>query len=434
MAGKTEYDFVIIGAGFGGLSSAALLAAKGKKILLLEKEKFPGGRASFYEKDGFLWQYGQHSHRLGPDGMAAEVMKRLGEPLQFYKPAKEKAKIFYRGKLYDRPEGVAGFLTTKALSFRARIRFLKFYVKILRLDPADWFDKTLLELYRSVENPDSEVEGFLNFLGFTIMLPDSKLVSAGEVIDFLQRVSKVRVPVADVPGGSKQIISRLENSITRNGGEIHYGEAVTSIVTRQRRVCGVNTVKKQYSAENVVYAAPVKGIEGLVKKGTFPREFLDYISGIKHSGGVIIDFVSKEPLADYDGGILGVDEPLWVKFQTLFDKTVAPEGYHVCSWGLLTEWGKAGDKEAVRKTEKRLREIASICMPGFEKKVIRERKLVVPVVNAGMLIPQQSRPHRPAVKSPYVDGLFLAGDTVQGEFCSGDIAFSSALKIADMVI
>jgi len=99
------YDFIIIGAGFGGLSTAALLAKKGKKVLLLEASSFPGGRAFYHEKEGFVWQYGQHSHRLGEGGFAAEVMRRLGQKLEFYRAPKGKSKIFYRGRLYDRPEG-----------------------------------------------------------------------------------------------------------------------------------------------------------------------------------------------------------------------------------------------------------------------------------------------------------------------------------------
>jgi len=427
------YDFIIIGAGFGGLSSAALLSKRGKKVLVIEEKANPGGRASYYEKDGFIWQYGQHSHRLGADGLANRVMERLGDPLDFFEARKGKSKLFYKGKLYERPEGAGGFLTLKALSFRARFRFLKFYLKILKLDSSEWYDKTLQELYRAFNKSDEEVEEFLNFLGFTIMLPDVTIVSAGEVIDFVKRVASAKIAVADVPGGSKQIIDKLQKNIVDSGGKIKFGERVSEILVKDGRACGVVTDRGSCKSENVVFAAPIKNILNVLSKDHFDDDFTDYITGLKNSGGVVIDYISKEPLTDLEGGILGVDEALWVKFQTLFDSTVAPDGYHVCSWGLLTEWGKADDPAAIEATEKRLRQIAAICMPGFQDKVVKERKMVIPVVNANMLIPSQSRPHRPGVKSIHLENLYYIGDTINGEGCSGDIAFSTALMLDDMI-
>jgi flavin-dependent dehydrogenase len=41
MAGKDEFDVVVIGGGPGGSASAGLLAKQGHKVLVLEKEKFP---------------------------------------------------------------------------------------------------------------------------------------------------------------------------------------------------------------------------------------------------------------------------------------------------------------------------------------------------------------------------------------------------------
>lgn len=57
---------VIIGAGFGGLASAGLLAKEGFEVLVLEKNAKPGGRAMVLEKDGFKFDMGP-SWYLMPD-------------------------------------------------------------------------------------------------------------------------------------------------------------------------------------------------------------------------------------------------------------------------------------------------------------------------------------------------------------------------------
>ncbi|KXK08094.1 MAG: Dehydrosqualene desaturase [candidate division WS6 bacterium OLB21] len=54
---KTKH-IVVIGAGYGGLSAAALLAHKGYKVTVLEKHNQPGGRARLLEDKGFKFDIG----------------------------------------------------------------------------------------------------------------------------------------------------------------------------------------------------------------------------------------------------------------------------------------------------------------------------------------------------------------------------------------
>lgn len=49
---------VVVGAGFGGLSSAALLAKEGFEVTVLEKCEGPGGRARLWEEGGFAFDMG----------------------------------------------------------------------------------------------------------------------------------------------------------------------------------------------------------------------------------------------------------------------------------------------------------------------------------------------------------------------------------------
>ncbi|MDG6224719.1 MAG: phytoene desaturase family protein [Candidatus Thermoplasmatota archaeon] len=55
MAGK---EVVVIGAGFGGMAAAGLLARKGFDVTVLEKNSQPGGRGQVWKKDGFLYDMG----------------------------------------------------------------------------------------------------------------------------------------------------------------------------------------------------------------------------------------------------------------------------------------------------------------------------------------------------------------------------------------
>ncbi|GGE54285.1 phytoene desaturase [Pedobacter psychrotolerans] len=51
-------QIVVIGAGFAGLSAAALLAKNGCEVTVIEKNEMAGGRARIWEKDGFTFDMG----------------------------------------------------------------------------------------------------------------------------------------------------------------------------------------------------------------------------------------------------------------------------------------------------------------------------------------------------------------------------------------
>lgn len=57
---------VVIGAGFGGLATAALLAKRGFDVTVLEMHDQPGGRARVWKKDGFTFDMGP-SWYMNPD-------------------------------------------------------------------------------------------------------------------------------------------------------------------------------------------------------------------------------------------------------------------------------------------------------------------------------------------------------------------------------
>ena len=424
-------DTIIIGAGYAGMSVAALLAHSGRRVIVLEASGMIGGRALSYRNEkGYVWEYGAHSHRLAHKGIANEVFKRLGEEIDFLPEAKD-AKLIFKGKLWERPEGPAGFLKTPMLSFRARLTLLALLIKIKKADPVVWYDKTLLDFYKtSFQN--SEVEAFLPFLGMTIMCPTPNKVSAGEVIEFLQRALKAGIGVGEPKGGSAQIFSKLKNHIERNG-EIHLNEKAEKIVTENGRAVGVKTDMATYYAQNIIFTARLPLVLGLMDNLLLPKATLDYAKNIENSSGLTIDFITDKPITNIRSSILGVDIPIWARFQSNADDSFTPRGKYISTWGIMLPWHFDGDTKTVEQTEKKLKDTISAIFPDFMPMVIEERKTVVPVMNGNVLTPAQSKPHRPDVECTAIKGLYFIGDTVKGDGCSGDISFSSALIAVDKI-
>lgn len=74
---------VVVGGGFGGLSTACFLADKGYEVELIEKNETVGGRASVLEEDGYRFDMGP-SWYLMPDIFERFFNKFDHEPEDFY--------------------------------------------------------------------------------------------------------------------------------------------------------------------------------------------------------------------------------------------------------------------------------------------------------------------------------------------------------------
>lgn len=59
--GKQEFDarpsVIVVGAGAGGVATAARLAQAGCKVTLVEKNDFSGGRCSLIRRDGYVRRF-----------------------------------------------------------------------------------------------------------------------------------------------------------------------------------------------------------------------------------------------------------------------------------------------------------------------------------------------------------------------------------------
>lgn len=56
----TKWDYIVIGSGMGGMTSAAVLAKLGRKVLVLEQHNIPGGFTQMFKRPGYRWDVGVH--------------------------------------------------------------------------------------------------------------------------------------------------------------------------------------------------------------------------------------------------------------------------------------------------------------------------------------------------------------------------------------
>lgn len=77
---SAPWDAIVVGAGLGGLSSAAYLAATGQKVLLLERYTTLGGSSHVFRRRG-SWEFDCGVHYVaecGPGGLVDQIFRGLG--------------------------------------------------------------------------------------------------------------------------------------------------------------------------------------------------------------------------------------------------------------------------------------------------------------------------------------------------------------------
>jgi phytoene desaturase len=79
---KQQKKAIIIGAGIGGLATAALLGKKGYAVTVLEKNARVGGRANLYSEDGFVFDMGPSWYMM-PD-IFEHFFELMGEDIKKY--------------------------------------------------------------------------------------------------------------------------------------------------------------------------------------------------------------------------------------------------------------------------------------------------------------------------------------------------------------
>jgi all-trans-retinol 13,14-reductase len=70
-----SYDVIIIGSGLSGLTTASLLAERGKKVLILEKHYTPGGFTHIFKRNDYEWDVGVHY--IGEMHKSSSIIARL---------------------------------------------------------------------------------------------------------------------------------------------------------------------------------------------------------------------------------------------------------------------------------------------------------------------------------------------------------------------
>ncbi len=273
-----KYDVVVIGAGLGGLSSAAYLAKAGKKVLILEHHSVPGGYAHEFRRGKYRFEVALHAiDGAGPGGWAYPVLKELEvlERVPFHRmdpfytvryPGHEITAhadpVAYEAELIrnfpHEKEGLRAMIAemieiywqVRRFGEDARIgtrppleEMPAKYGKMLSVMESSWED------FMAQFISDEQLKAVFSTLWGYYGLPPGQLNAAAFIFPWVSyHLFGAYYPVS----GSMAMSRAIEAFIKEHGGEIRYRQTVNKIEVREGKAVAVETEKGLRAEADVV--------------------------------------------------------------------------------------------------------------------------------------------------------------------------------------
>ncbi|MBE9181007.1 carotene isomerase [Oculatella sp. LEGE 06141] len=389
-----EFDVIVIGSGIGGLVTATQLAAKGARVLVLERYLIPGGSAGYFERSGYRFDVGASMifgfGEKGTTNLLARALKAVDvgletipDPVQIHYHLPDQLDL----KVHRNYENFLQELTAYFPHEQAGIR--RFYDECWKVFNC----LNVMELL-SLEEPRYLMRVFFQHpfacLGLAQYLPQNvgdiarRYITDPALLNFIDMECYCWsvVPASQTPminagmvfsdrhygginypkGGVGQIAQQLVEGLEKAGSQIAYKARVTQILRQRGKAVGVQLATGQtYRAKRIVSnATRWDTFEKLLPVAEMPRAEQKWQKRYQKSPsffslhlGVQASVLPPETdchhiLLDDWKRLEDAEGTIFVSIPTLLDPSLAPRDRHIIhtftpSW--IADWQSLSPSE-----------------------------------------------------------------------------------------
>ena len=375
---KDKYQCVIIGAGIGGLTAAALLAKKGIEVLLIEQHYLPGGACTSLKRMGQAFDvgaallFGFHDEIIAPHRYIHNTIEehvnviqhhsmyrcnfeRDGKPVSInfwedfdefftemvaaFPEYKEQMKKFYE-YLESLYQILGNIFTLEPISEVSLWDKMKMFFKSPRdlLTMLKYLNKDMKSMLDQYFGEDPQLKTFYDMLlsfMLTTKVEETPIILAAAIFIVANHGG------ACYPQGSPQALpNAIEKGLEKFDGTILYRHMVEEILIEKKKAYGVRLDDgTEIMADVIISDASIwQNYNKLINKKHLSQKEIDWANSFEPTLSAIIMYIGVdaeaipegtppiemyiEDINNYDGGV----EVIYIP--SLEDPSIAPEGTH----------------------------------------------------------------------------------------------------------
>jgi len=348
-----DTDVIIMGGGVAGLTCGCLLAKKGLKVLLIEKNQKVGGCCASFEKEGFSFDLSVQSiGECQEGGRVWRLMKELTllDQIHFIslEPARQyyfkNQKIIQSSCLETHIENLSFLFPNERKGIEQVYGVLKKIYEEFSHIPStlDWFDPSSLSskypfLFRYRDKTYGQLlNGFVShpFLKTLLSIRSSYALLPSEEISAVGmagiEMSYLNYGVSCIEGRVEQFPLKMGEVLQKMGGQIFTGSEVDQILVEGKKSIGVRLKNGQELRGKVI----VSNMDAhttffhLIGENYLPSGFLSKLKGMKPSLSYFILYLGIEGELDElpisNNEVFFNDQPR-KEYQSLYEKRIPGE-------------------------------------------------------------------------------------------------------------
>jgi len=339
-----KFGAIVIGTGFGGAACAAILANKGIKTLLIDKNKFFGGKAFTQNIHGHKIDFFSHLLCMGGSGEIGAVLKEINafDRIKFLqtrvgslfiydeRPVEIKTKMDF-GTLLR----LADWMQIKNNEEMEAVMKAFQYLMEMKEHDFDQIYNLTVEEWLNLQFPNIPLafKDFLTLWCGMMFVNPSKFSSAGEYARYFTRILNTK-DAGYCSGGIGYIPELMAKTVEENGSVVKMGEEVEKILIENDRAVGVQTKDGNiYMADAIISNVGIQPtVLKLVGAEYFSKEYITYVKNLipSFSGVRIRYFLNKKIINKKYGSILIYGANHDIRFdwntidQTTFEEFMKP--------------------------------------------------------------------------------------------------------------
>jgi phytoene dehydrogenase-like protein len=421
---------IVIGGGLAGLTAAVYLARGGRRVVVVEKGRHPGGRAQTQIKNGFYFNLGPHA--LFTSGAARGILQELKINVNGKIPNPKSAALVANSpgefSIFQLPKDFKSLLTTSLFSLAEKVDYAKFYSRITKIRASE-FNSISVSQWVQQNIKHERVRQIIHALArVTTYSNDPENLSAAVALSQIQLA--LRGGVYYLNKGWQSIVNGLQEAAEASGVSILTSWYVDSIEADA-------SIKRIHLKSSNSHNTDVLETQDIVL-AVSPAEIFRILPQVKWSN--FPKYAIRAATLDLalDGlpnpniqFALGINRPLYFSVHSDWAQ-LAPDNGALIHAAMYLGPGTSNDPDLISQE---LMSMVDVVQPGWRSGVIHQRFLPDLIVSHALPLAEKGGlSGRASINVSDIPGIYIVGDWVGNEGMLSDAAMSSAKAAALSII